>query len=103
MILLRLFGLWVVLFAIIALSVDITRSFITNDVIITSMGEQWYEISPKSLESFQTFIEGYLHPFLWNPIVFTILTWPSWIVLTVLGAGIYWVARKRIATSVYSN
>ncbi|MEM7620234.1 MAG: hypothetical protein AAF228_07195 [Pseudomonadota bacterium] len=103
MILLRLLSLWMFLLAIVAIAVDVTRSFATNEMVITSMGEHWYEFNPNSLKGVQTFIEVYLHPFLWNSIVFNILTWPSWLVLPLMSLIFYLIGRKRYKTSVYIN
>lgn len=103
MIFIRLFGLWLFLLALIALAVDSTKSLAANEIIVTSFGEQWYELNQTSLKSFQIFIESYIHPFLWSSIIFNILTWPSWIVLSLMGMLIYWLGRKRQKTSIFIN
>lgn len=104
MVIFRLLGLWLILLAIIAFAVDGTRSFAGNELQITPLGQHWYNIHPASLNTLQAAIERHVHPFLWDPVLFTVLQWPSWLILAVLGFGLYWLARKRRkSVSPYMN
>jgi len=46
------------------------------------LGEIWYALDGGSLNLVQAVIERYIHPFLWQSIIFPLLYWPAWAVLT---------------------
>ena len=49
------------------------------------VGKLWFDVHKDSLQLIQPAIERHLWPFLWNPILFTILQWPAWAVLGAPG------------------
>ena len=62
------------------------RSIQTGKLVSTPLGEFWYTIDPGSLNLLQAVVERYLHPYLWDPIIFTVLLAPSWAVFGGLAA-----------------
>jgi hypothetical protein len=46
-----------------------------------TLGEIWYTVDRASLNLVQAVIERYLHPFLWQNVLFPLLYWPAWAVL----------------------
>ncbi len=103
MFLIRMTGIWLMLVAVIALVVDGTKSLSSSQLIWTSLGEQWANASKNSLESTQMFIVNNLGTFIWDPLVYSILLWPSWAIIGLLGLFFYWLARKKHQTQVFIN
>ena len=103
MIILRILGIWFLLAAVITLVIDATKSLADNQLVVTSLGQQWYEIHKNSLEAVQKSIELHIHPFAWDPVITAILLWPSWALFALLGVILLWLGRKRKTTRIYSN
>jgi hypothetical protein len=87
---------WVVLLAGV--------SVLTRDVIVwidtktwapVAFGQLWYQFNRSSLNLVQAVIQRYFSPFLWNPIIVSILL--CWAFAVLIGAGvvILLLARKR--------
>lgn len=74
-----------------------------------ALGQVWFQHDPfvnslgtASLPLFGAIVERKIHPALWNPIITTWLSWPSWLALLfaallfgVVGGGIIWLANSR--------
>ena len=103
MIVFRLIGLVLILLAVIAFVVDGTKSLAENKLVITALGQHWFNLHPSSLNTLQAAIERNVNPFLWDPVVFTIIQWPAWAVLVVLGLLFYWIGRRRRKTDAFIN
>ena len=104
MVFLRIFGTWFLLVAVIALVYDGTRTLASSDgLVVTALGEHWFRLHPSSLGLAQAAIERHVHPFLWDPVILTILQMPAWVVLGVIGLGLYLLGRKRKRIDIYSN
>ena len=67
---------------------------LVNDVIVsidtkiwapTALGQLWYELNRSSLNVTQAVIQRYVHPFLWDPIIVSILLCWAFPVLMTLG------------------
>ncbi|HEX9466551.1 MAG TPA: hypothetical protein VGB82_28470 [Alphaproteobacteria bacterium] len=63
----------------------------------TEIGALWYTIDRGSLNLVQAVIERYIHPFLWQDVIFPLLVWPAWLVLIGLAVilGILSGRRRR--------
>ncbi|WP_018698403.1 hypothetical protein [Amorphus coralli] len=59
----------------------------------TSLGELWYALHPGSLNVSQAVIQRQISPTLWDPYIQTLLVWPAWAVLGVLGIALLALAR----------
>jgi hypothetical protein len=81
----RILGALLLAAAMILLVIDGTRMLASNALVITSLGGNWDEFLPGTMETAQAFIESTLHPLLWAPIITTLLSWPGWAVLGGLG------------------
>ncbi len=104
MLILRLLGVWLMLLAVIALVYDGTRMLADNGALVfTSLGEHWYSIHPQSLNTAQAGIERHVAPFLWDPVITTILLLPAWIVVGGLGALLYLLGYRRKRLDVFTN
>ncbi len=69
-------------------------SVLVRDVMVWSdtrtwaplaLGQLWYELDPSSLNLAQAAIRRYVHPFLWDPVIVSLLLCWAFAVLTVLG------------------
>ena len=103
MITFRILGVWLVLFALVALAVDATKSLASSTLMWTSFSDQWLALHPESFDATQVFVETQLYPWLWDPVLVTIFNAPAWIVLGGLGILLYWIGRKRPPSRVFVN
>jgi hypothetical protein len=60
-----------------------------------TLGQLWFDLSRSSLNLVQAVVQRYIHPFLWDPIIITILLWWAFAVLMVLGALIVALSDRR--------
>ena len=67
-----------------------------------ALGQLWYDLNRSSLNLAQAVVQRYLHPYLWDPIIVTVLLWWAFAVLMVLGLLIlaFSVRRTRAPTAV---
>jgi hypothetical protein len=64
-----------------------------------ALGQLWYQLDRSSLNLVQAVIQRYIHPFLWDPIIVTILLSWAFAVLMILGLLLLVVFRKRVRYS----
>ncbi len=104
MFLLRLFGSWFMLAATLALVHDVSRSVSSKaGFASTSLGEHWYKLHVASLNLLQATVERYVTPKLWDPAIVTILHMPAWLVLGLIGVGLFFLGRQRRRVAVFAN
>jgi predicted membrane protein len=60
-----------------------------------ALGQLWFDFSRSSLNLVQAVVQRYIHPFLWDPIIVTILLCWAFAVLMVFGLLILMLSRKR--------
>jgi hypothetical protein len=102
--LLRIFGVWLLLLAMVAAVIDATKSLAGGGAwVVTPMGEQWRALSPESLEAAKVFVDTKIGPVFWDPIIVTILNAPTWVVFGILGVLLYWLGQKRKPVEVFIN
>jgi len=83
------------LIAVAAAGYEARAAFETGGWRPVALGELWYKIHAASLNGAQAGIQRYISPFLWEPVITTILLWPGWAVFGVPGAALTWVCRAR--------
>jgi hypothetical protein len=104
MLILRVLGIWLMLLAVVALVYDGTRMLADGGTLVfTSLGEHWYAIHPQSLNATQAGIERHVAPFLWDPVMTTVLLLPAWVVVGGLGALFYLLGYRRKRLDVFTN
>lgn len=91
---------WILLLlALIAAGHDGLTYLRTGSYSPTELGALWYMVDRGSLNLVQAVIERYVHPFLWQDVIFPLLAWPAWLVLggfaVILGILFSSRARKR--------
>jgi hypothetical protein len=89
---------WIVLLAgAAALVRDLLVWIDTKHWAPLALGQLWYDLNRSSLNVVQAVVQRYIHPFLWDPIIVSILlSWAS-AVLMILGALLLVVFKKRSA------
>ena len=91
------------LFAIIIAAGLMWQDFVSEEPSVL-LGQIWFEISPQSLQVSEAIIERYIDPcglipalgcspFLWHPLIATILQWPAVLCFVVFAVGLNLLAR----------
>jgi hypothetical protein len=62
-----------------------------------ALGQLWYDLNRSSLNLIQAVVQRYIHPFLWDPIIVSILLCWAFVVLMVLGVLMLVLFRRRNA------
>ena len=91
----RIVGWIFFILALVALGADIVGSLAARAIEITPLGQQWFEINRASIGLAQAVIQRYVLPELWDPIIVTVLLWPTWAVFGVLGLILIYAFRRR--------
>jgi hypothetical protein len=100
--LVRLLALAMLAGAFAAAVIDGARSIAASQLSITPMGVTVYWAFPGKLSLVQSTLER-IHPFLWDPILLDILLLPTWLVMSALGVGLFYLARRRPPPIGHSN
>ena len=91
----RIIGWLFIVIALVALGADIVGSLASRRVDITLLGKQWFEIHRASIGLAQAMIQRYTLPELWDPVIVTVLLWPTFAVFGVLGVILAYLFRYR--------
>ena len=94
----RLIG-WIIFLAGLAVLAHDVRDWIgTKHWAPVALGQLWFDLDRSSLNLVQAVVQRYVHPFLWDPIIVTILLCWAFAVLLALGALIlalsHWRTRR---------
>ena len=91
----RLIG-WIALLAGAAVLVrDLLVWIDTKHWAPIALGQLWYQLNRSSLNLVQAGVQRYIHPFLWDPIIVSILLCWAFLVLMGLGALLLVLFRRR--------
>lgn len=95
----RLIGLVLIAGALMVFGADVLRSLETGEVSIRSFAEVWALLDDRlgtaSLDAFKAWAEATLPPAVWDPGLVSVLSYPSWAVLGVLGILVALIFRPR--------
>jgi hypothetical protein len=92
---LRFIGLICLAAGFILLIYDGTKSIAGNRLFLTSVRALWELINAGSLAKLEPTIQSYAGGYLWDPLMVTVLTAPSWGVLGGLGIILLLLGRKK--------
>ena len=102
--LIRLVGVWFLLLAMVAAVIDATKSLAGGGAwVVTPMGEQWKALNAQSLDAAKNWVQTNAGPYLWDPVIATILHAPTWVVFGIFGVLLYWLGQKRKPVEVFIN
>ncbi len=90
----RVLGWLLILVAVLAFGAEVGSLVTSGGYHVKAAGEWWFEIDRASLNLAQAVIQRYVHPFLWDPVIQTVLRTPAWAVVGVPGAALVWFCRK---------
>ena len=91
----RLIGLLCLAAAFVLVIYDGTKSIAGNNIYITSVRALWDLINAGSLANLKPVIVPYANGMLWDPVMLTFLTAPSWAVLGFLGIIFVLLGRRK--------
>ena len=94
----RIIG-WIFLIAALAvLARDVLASIDAGSLSLIAAGELWFTLHQTSLQVAEPAIARHIPvigPWLWHPVISTILTWPALFVFGVPGLALTWLFRTR--------
>ena len=100
---LRLAGYLLLACTVVAFVADGSRSIAQSKLVVLPLGQFWSEFSPETLSLFEEVVQHNVSPFLWDPVLQTLLTWPIWAVLGPFGLILLWLgAHRRRKTNVFA-
>lgn len=99
----RFIGLMLLAAGFAALVIDGARSIASNAVVLTSLGETFSHLAPKSYPLWQGLIEKKFGPLAWDPGMVLLLALPNWLAAGLLGGLLFLITRRRRATIGYSS
>jgi hypothetical protein len=91
----RTLGLLFLAAAFIFLVYDGTRSIAANVLLYSKVDEIWSLVHTASLQQLQPSIEKRAPPWLWDPVVTTVLDAPAVVVLGIIGAILILLGRRK--------
>lgn len=93
--LLRTLGLIGLAAAFVLVIYDGTKSIAGNRLFLTSVGDLWTLMHPKSFAALRPLLSPYAGGVLWDPVAVAFLSWPSWAVIGVLSILFMLMGRPR--------
>jgi len=91
----RAIGWALLIAAAIVVAADLVGWYTYGRFMLLATGDLWFRISPNTIEVAQPAIQRHVAAWLWDPIIVTVLLWPSELVLAVPGLFLAWVCRAR--------
>lgn len=88
-------GWGLVALALAAFGYEVLMAVQTGGYRVIAAGELWYGLHRASLNLVQAVVQRHLHPFLWDPLIQTALTWPAWALFGVPGVALLAAFRRR--------
>lgn len=68
---------------------------LVSDGAVTSFYKVWYSLRPGSLIVFQILIEKHVAPWVWNPVLTTLLALPGWLLFGLPSGLLLWFCRPH--------
>lgn len=90
----RLIGYLAVAAGFVALVIDGARSIANAGLRFTPVGEVLSAVIQERYALMQPAIERNIHPWLWDPVLLTVLRSPIALAALLLGFGLLWLGRR---------
>jgi hypothetical protein len=91
----RLIG-WILFLAGLSVLVrDVLVSIDAKHWAPIALGQLWFNLNRSSLNLMQAIVQRYIHPFLWDPVIVTLLLCWAFAVLMVLGLVVLAISSRR--------
>ncbi len=91
----RTLGLLFLAAAFVFLVYDGTKSIAANALVYTKVSEIWTLLHAASLQQLQPLIEKNAPPWLWDPVVVTVLNAPALVAFGIIGALLVLLGRHK--------
>jgi len=92
------------LVAVIALVSDLTRAQLgAAGAPFTPMLKYVGDFAPSSLAGAQRAVQNNIHPFVWDPVLKSLLSLPAWASLGTIGLVLAYVGRRRRRVNIFTN
>lgn len=91
----RVIALFLILIALALIARDGYATYQAEALRIMDAGTLWAGLHRDSLQLAEPAISRYVHPFLWHPVMVTVLLLPAWLVFGALGIGLWLLTRLR--------
>lgn len=91
----RATGLILLVASFVALIADGVRSVAAERLVVTPLGATWYALDPSSLGLAQAVVQRYVAAFVWDPVIQTVLLWPTFAVGGVFALILMALGRRR--------
>ncbi len=91
----RFIGLVLLATGFIFFVYDGAKTLADNVIRVTKVGDVWNQVHSTSLQLLQPAIERHVADWLWDPVILSVLTAPTWLVLAILGALFMIIGRKK--------
>lgn len=92
--LLRLIAMIALALAVILAVVDATRTVAESQLVMTPLAQSWSDLSPQSIAGFRAWVEGTLHPAVWDPVLVAVLALPGFAVFGIIAFLFYALGRR---------
>jgi hypothetical protein len=100
----RALGVILLLFAMVALVVDATKSLgAGGEIVVTPLAQQWQNLAPESFAASKSWVNETAGAGFWDAAALPILSLPAWAIFGVLGILLYWLGQRRERTEVFIN
>jgi hypothetical protein len=100
---LRIFAGIFFLFAAIALAADLTRYANGSGFAMTSLAAHWRGFSPIMLKNVQQAVSGTLHPLVWDPVIWRLISLPAWFLFGAIGLTFAYLGRAKRRVNIFIN
>ena len=87
-------GAGLALAALAAFAWDLSLSVKTGAFTMSPAGKLWFELHAPSLNAAQAGVQRQLWPWLWDGVLFPLLTAPAWLLLGIPGALMMRLGRR---------
>jgi len=91
----RIIGALFILAAIAAAGVELVQWISSGAYKSVTLGGVWYMVHHASLNASQAGIQRYVAPWLWDPVIISILVQPAWVIAGPIGTALLWLGWTR--------
>jgi hypothetical protein len=91
------------LLAAVALAADLTRYVNGSGFTMTSLASHWRGFSPVMLKSAQQLVSSTVHPVLWDPIIWRLISLPAWFLFGAIGLTFAYLGRVKRRVNIFIN
>ncbi len=91
----RIIGWILLIIGLMLVGAELLASLQAGEWAPMLLGQLWFEFDSESLNLVQAIVQRYLFPFLWDPMIVTLLLAPAWVSFVVPAVVLLLIFRKR--------